>query len=305
MLIFNTPLAMAQDLTSTELLQRALRDADRLRVRSGGACHRNIDEEKTLIDIANAEQARAFVQQIDVIDNREQWFHCMCCGNPTIELYQGDKLLAALAFHHGRSLRWVAGKWPGDAKLTPDSALYLREFLAANGAPGAKEEFEEMEARSQEWAKNEARWKAAMPEAIKPYWKQSGDPLAKPVKPEIIISKLAQDIPDRNEQILTLLHWLGSGDGPWSGYPAYESLAQELLLQYTTQDILAAVDGVDLTPTQTDGLARLFGGWDFSQKRPNDRQLIPAGLKTRLLAHVQQSDDEDNRSRALRAFGGG
>jgi len=52
----------------------------------------------------------------------------MCCGEPSIEFYQKDKLLLTLGYHHGRSLRWPEG-WPGDALLTAPGADALRNWL--------------------------------------------------------------------------------------------------------------------------------------------------------------------------------
>jgi hypothetical protein len=48
---------------------------------------------------------------------------------------------------------------------------------------------------------------------------------------------------------------------------------------------------------------RLFGGWDFSRKRPGDLARMPTDLKRRLLEHALASADEDKRQRARRAFG--
>ena len=77
-----------------------------------------------------------------------------------------------------------------------------------------------------------------------------------------------------------------------------------MLRDRPTADLLAAVEGKRLTEEQTEGVARPFGGRTFSQPRPNERRLLPAELKARLLQHSPASPDEDKRGRAQRAFGG-
>jgi hypothetical protein len=78
-----------------------------------------------------------------------------------------------------------------------------------------------------------------------------------------------------------------------------------MLLEYATAELFAAVESKELSEVQTEGIARLFGGWSFSQLRPLSVQSIPAVLKARLLKHSLASSDEDKRHRAQAAFGGG
>ncbi len=94
----------------------------------------------------------------------------------------------------------------------------------------------------------------------------------------------------------------GSGAGPWSGYPAYESVAEQMLLEYPTPELVAAVSGRQLSEEEMEGAARLFGGWEFNRSRPSDNALIPDDLKTNLLEHSLRSTDEDKRNRAKHAF---
>ena len=119
---------------------------------------------------------------------------------------------------------------------------------------------------------------------------------------EGMLKALAAQIPNRSERILVLLGWYGSGEGPWSGFPSYESTAENLLLAYETGETLAAINKADLTPWQTEGAARLFAGWHFSRLHPDDLKKMDAGLKKRLLEHSLQSDDEDKKDRAKGAF---
>lgn len=288
----------AEDWTTP--LHEALQGATRLHVRSGGTCHRLTEEEKTLLDLRDPKQIAELVQGIQ-IDSSGSGFHCMCCGNPTLEFYRDDVLMVSLGFHHGRSLRWADGKWAADALMTMDSADFLIEWLADHGIRGPKDEIEESVRIQEESERSQERWLEAMPESLKPFWSDMGNPFKSNINKKMDAA-LNKQFTNKNTRILALLHWYGSGEGPWSGFPSYESVAEELLLLHETRDVLAAVENGELTEQQTEGLARLLGGWDFSQKRPNDLRLVSAELKARLLEHSLKTDDEDKRGRAIRAF---
>lgn len=115
---------------------RALLDAkivgvDGLRVRTGGQCHRNVSKEETLFETRDVESVRAMLATI-VIDEPASRGHCMCCGGPTVELLRGKELAASLTIHHGQAIRWYG--WPGDGRLTLDSADAFCAWLSKHGA---------------------------------------------------------------------------------------------------------------------------------------------------------------------------
>ena len=104
--------------------------------------------------------------------------------------------------------------------------------------------------------------------------------------------------------MLALLGWFGSGAGPWSGYPSYESVPEELVLHYPTQVLVEALTATTPTAPQVAGAARYFAGWDFRQKKKDDGRLLPAGLKHQLLRAAAATGLADNVERAKRAYGG-
>jgi hypothetical protein len=134
-----------------ESLQQVVASANRVRIRSGGTCHRNPDQEKTQFELNDAAAAQEFARRIE-INEAESGFECQCCGEPTFEFYEGDRLLAMLGFHHGRSLRWPE-IWPGDALLMSECAAQLPDWWAARGYDGfvkEREEAQKEEAREEE-----------------------------------------------------------------------------------------------------------------------------------------------------------
>ena len=115
---------------------------------------------------------------------------------------------------------------------------------------------------------------------------------------------LEREYPSKNARILALLNWFGSGGGPWNGAPANESITENVLFLFTTKEILMAIDSRKISETETEGAARFFSGWDFSQKRPDDlRKMLSDALRQKLLAHALKREDEEKREIAQRAFG--
>jgi len=236
----------------------------------------------------------------------EGLFHDMCLGSTTICLYRGGVELASITNHHANSIR--CSLWTSDVQLLdPDKWI---KWFDARKITGPREEYEEMVAREKRHEASDIRWIAAMPNSIRRLWEvtleeQLSSPLTKVEQStyNLLRNSLAQEFPEISKRILALLTWYGSGDGPWSGFPAYESIAEDLLLDFRTTEIVSAVQSTSLTEQQLEGTARLFGGWNFSKRKPKDLKLVPATLKKTLLEHSLKSTAEDKIDRAKSAFG--
>jgi hypothetical protein len=233
------------------------------------------------------------------VESPEQFLHCMCDGTPALVLFAKGEKIGQITNHHAKLIR--CSLWKSDATLVDAEALL--KWFDDRKVPGPRKEYELGLKLQKEANEAERKWLAAMPPALRPHWATSKRSI--PFEPDLapLRKALEAQVADKNERILALFSWYGSGRGPWSGFPAYEDIAEKLLLDYRTPELLAAVEGKELNRTQIEGVARLFGGWTFSQHRPNDLKLLPPKLKTQLLKHSQASDDEDKRARANRAFG--
>jgi len=146
-----------------ESLRNALQGATRLRVRTGGTCHRQLDQEKTLAEIAEQNEVKRFLDGIHIDEDKSN-FSCACCGNPTFEFYAGDQLLAMVGYHHSQSLRWAGGQWPSDALLTGSSQDFVVSWLANNGVDGPRREQEEKQKQRDEQARRQRRYREIIPE---------------------------------------------------------------------------------------------------------------------------------------------
>jgi len=207
----------------------------------------------------------------------------LCYACHLLSVYRDNKLLATVG---------AAG-----------SPQALNELLSAARIPISKTDSEEDRAAQAKAIEDaEARWLNAMPQSIRPLW---GDTLWTELSPNVepLRAALTQEFPDVRQRILALFAWYGSGQGPWSGYLGYEDVAETLLLDYPTPDLIAAAETEALTEPQLEGAARLFGGWTFGQNRPDDRKALPAALKKKLLDHSLESTDDDKLRRARSVFG--
>jgi hypothetical protein len=183
------------------------------------------------------------------------------------------------------------------------SSKPLNALLAQLNLPLSQSYDEDAElVRAKRSQEDYRRWREAMPHSLLAF-----EIMDEPVVGEEVIAQmaiaLANEHPNGSDRILTLFGWFGSGAGPWSGFPAYEDVPEQLLLMHSTGDLLVALDSTELSQAQLDGAARLFGGWTFGQKRPADGNKLPIPLKARLLARSLQSADKDKRDRAMHAFG--
>jgi hypothetical protein len=211
---------------------------------------------------------------------------CYACGQ--LEVFDGD--------HH---LAWISASGSSDD---------LDRLLGSSLVPlSTTDTVAQRDAAAVAHAEVEERWIAAMPASIRADF----TPNVYPVRPDE--AKLARALvaqwPDTSERIRHLFRWYGSGAGPWSGYPEYETVAEHLLLAYPTRELVAAIDEAP-DERLREGAARLFAGWDFRTLRPDDATLIPAPLKAALLRHVrtfnpglESWEATDRLESAERAFG--
>jgi hypothetical protein len=79
-------------------------------------------------------------------------------------------------------------------------------------------------------------------------------------------------------------------------------VAERLLLAYAIDTLLTAADSEGLTEVHMLGVARLFGGWNFGQKRRVDRLRCPESLCRRMAEVVARQGIPDNIKRFHHAF---
>ena len=225
---------------------------------------------------------------------------CACVGNPNIILFKGTTELLRITNHHGHSIR--TNFWESGLNIPIVNEKKWVTWFDKRGMPELRKNLEDDKKRAIKSKKDRERWLQAMPKSLKKLWSKDVSMFGVGEDISEYVRLLNQSMPNKEKRILALLHWFGSGAGPWSGYPAYESVAEDMLLEYNIEEITILIKKENLSLTQIEGVARLFGGWDFSKKHPKGLDKISKELKIQLWNHVKATDDRDKLGRAERAF---
>jgi tetratricopeptide (TPR) repeat protein len=114
-------------------LDDILLQVNRVRVVASGAFRGQALGKETLIDSGDPLAIQTLRKSLRIVEDARTFQHCRCLGGPTLELYADLDLLATIAIHHGRGIRWV--KWKHDAQLQGSEAL--TKWLTENGVEPA------------------------------------------------------------------------------------------------------------------------------------------------------------------------
>jgi hypothetical protein len=260
---------------------------------------RDINHARLLYSSSNQKDLSELKTAI-AVEPPPDWFLCTCMPSTQIRFKRGNKEIGWVSIYEGDIIEFA--RWASHAHVK-DKARWF-QWLDTRNVTAPHEAARREEANQKAYEAAEERWKAAMPESLRSLWPnlvQNMQP-GQEIETRALDSALTQQFPEAPKRIRALFNWFGSGAGPWSGFPMYEEVAERILLEYRTSELLDAVHGVTLSEAETEGVARLFGGWAFNSKRPNDRMLISADLKRALLEHSLKSSDEDKVGRARAAF---
>jgi hypothetical protein len=180
------------------------------------------------------------------IETPQGWFRCACMPSHQIRLFRTDKEIGAImVYPDGLTIGFEP--WSSDARILKQD-IWLQWFDARK-IPGPRQQVEEEEARGKADRANEERWMNAMPASLRPIWPGVVERMmpGQDTDTKILERELAKEFPEPNKRILAMISWYGSGAGPWSGYPMYEGVAEEMLLEYTTPELLRAIQSTQLS----------------------------------------------------------
>ncbi|MCK6460987.1 MAG: hypothetical protein L6Q95_13975, partial [Planctomycetes bacterium] len=209
-------------------LREALATCDRIRVRSGGTCCREERAEETLFEVREAEEIREVVQGITIHNVPSSW-SCACCGYPTFEFYGGEKLLAMIAFHHGHSLRWADGPWPGDAPLVAESAERLKGWLSRHGVA----DIDKPPVRDRARRNLISAYQGALEESFETVWDAE--------TPEDRAAALMAVPGAEDERVAVWFRALGCHDGGWDRAVGFDPVLLGLLAEVPARTLAAAL----------------------------------------------------------------
>ena len=226
-----------------------------------------------------------------IMEDPSTFDHCMCHGDHAIEMFEDQAPLLVLGLHHGYAIRW--DKWKHDGALRDGNTLV--NWLDARGVGGPKKQLEEDMQRQAAEKRAEEIWINAMPKSIAAIWRQLDvnkmyDLVGNVPKSSQTTQKLYQcgmalqkDYPEKHERIIALLRWFGSGAFVVGSIPLYEALPEALLQMIQPKDMVAAAQSRALTPTETRGFLRTFGGMSYRVEHPCAHLVIPQSFKDEIL----------------------
>lgn len=273
-------------------LQRALTKATKLRIRTGGTCHRDIASEQTQFETADAAVIKVLAAGIQIEENRSGG-HCLCCGDPSLEFYEGDKLIVTLGFHHAQAMRWPE-IWPGDGTLSAGSAEFLIRWLADHNVPGPLRERERAQEQAGQEQRKLAQAVSGFPAALVEEFRTGARNFS------AVLKKLK---PEPTDQIAVYLHILGTSNGSWSSTDSVEHFAESNLKEYETPALEKAVEaallGVDRQTRR--GAARFWIGWQSPLEKWAPAK--PGRLYSIVLTMQQESRFNPLRVQALDHLG--
>lgn len=274
-----------------EALRQAVAGATRLRVRSGGTCHRDRSEEKTLWELADAAKIRELAALIK-IDEEGSGFHCSCCGDPSFEFYQGDRLIATLGFHHGRSFRWP-DRWPGDGLLTRETQESLPRWLVKNGFDALQKARDAADAEREQEQKQRQLFLSFFPAEARKLFDFRPSALDDKAKQG---QRIAEAIGDPVETTLATCRALGAVDGLWSFLDFDDQFAIAAANTVNADDFLRALKRLRDDRRGELGAARLCIGHDCLKKIPEGER---ADWAVRLAEAVLKHGRAENRSAVI------
>jgi len=113
---------------------------------------------------------------------------------------------------------------------------------------------------------------------------------------------LEKAYPDGVERARALFMWYGRGVGVWSGFPAYETIAEDALMDTPIDGVLRALQGPSLSRPLLEGAARLLAGRSFATTYGHEVGSLPAELRQQLLKVGMETTNTDRIERAKAAF---
>jgi len=292
-----------------------------VRVLAGGISRGTPVGDHVLLTIDGTGDLEELFETLEVIDGSSG--HCMCLGDPTLELRGLDGArIAALGVHHGQGIRWSG--WKDDARLL--DGVRLLEWLDAHGVDGPLAAHREAEragrARQAAWQ----RWQSRMPEPLRAWSPERWQAMVQRNDVRDALDALSSSHADDLDTIKALFDWFGAGHGPWTAFPSYEQLPELLLLAFPLDALVRAAEDPGLSDDGLEGAARLFAGHVMATggsanhpplsamlvrdqaifvpaRKAQPLDVVPRTLLTRLRRYATRFDDEDKIARARSAFG--
>ncbi|HNB21634.1 MAG TPA: hypothetical protein PKZ32_04425 [Candidatus Melainabacteria bacterium] len=276
---------------SQKTLDAQLARVTRVRVLQGEVIDGKALGQNILLETTGNSSIAALQKCLRISEDPSTFGHCMCHGDHAIELFDGQTLLTVLGLHHGVSIRW--DQWKHDGVLLDGAGLV--NWLHEHGVTAPKLAFEEDRRREMAALRAQEVWIEAMPKSIAALWPHLDagnmfDLVNDGPKSTQTTQKLYQcgialqsELPEKNERILALLRWFGSGAWITGAIPVYEAFPAALLQMIPPKDIISGAQSRPISAIEARGFLRILGDSGFRTEHPCAHLLIPQTFKESLL----------------------
>lgn len=227
--------------------------------------------DKILLTILKADRIETFSTLLE-IDEQYVGFNCMCSGTCAIELYVDTQIRATIGFHHGVSIRYH--NWNTDAGLAKSDALI--DFFAEEGFTAPLEDKMERNRIAEAQVLAERKWLMHAPACFSKYWTDINT--MNNNYWESLIADLNIEMPEKSEQIITLLQVFGNTENLWSGYPIYEDIPRKILKIFEVSEIISTYLSSDRNYKTRRGFARFLCSFEFKKVRKKYLKYITTEL---------------------------
>lgn len=253
---------------TNEGLKQIFNGINRVVIKDGGVHDDKAMTDKVLLTISRAENIAVFESLLE-IDEQKSGFYCMCLGTYAIELYQDDIMQSIIGFHHNVSIR--CSQFRSDTYLKRNQDLIT--FLAGLGFTRPLDEYNESLRQSEERNIAEQRWFVNAPKCFSTY-KENMNVLDQGYL-ALLINALNNEIPNRQEQVIKLLQTYGNSNNLWTAYPFYETVPYDLLVLFSTEEIIKIYLSSDRNYKTRIGLGRFLCGFNFRKQLQKQLKYIP------------------------------
>lgn len=113
-----------------EIFESKVSDADRIQIVSTGY---HGDESGIIVhEILGKGKILEFIETLE-INEQESGGYCFCSGDAILRFLIGTREIASVSYHHGYSMRWIDGSWPGDGEIHERKRIPLVKWFSENG----------------------------------------------------------------------------------------------------------------------------------------------------------------------------
>lgn len=262
-----------------------LKRADRIRVRSGGTCHRRVETEKLIFESRDAVVIASLSAKLLNEESSGGGPSCMCCGDPSFEFFSGETLVGTVGFHHGETIRVLLNDGKAESLycvdfLEEENARFLVNWLAEHQYPSLREEWEYTNRKRAAGRKMEMRYDAIKPQAIRDEWTQIGKLSMEERRTDVRdwTAIWQRAVPDDRARGITFLRLFGCGDGHWMSYTWYdEELVKERIPSVPLVALNAVLEESSLSLETDEGRGALR--WIFGEEHASILRSSDALLK--------------------------